>query len=64
MLHELDHSNLIKLHKVMKAKNKKDLYLVFDFMEADLQSLIGFVLSNSGKMFSKMCMSDSSSIKF
>lgn len=25
----------------MKSKNNKDLYLVFEFMEADLHSLVG-----------------------
>ena len=25
----------------MKAKNNKDLYLLFDYMEADLHSLVG-----------------------
>jgi hypothetical protein len=25
----------------MKSKNNKDLYLVFEFMEADLHSIVG-----------------------
>lgn len=41
VLHELDHYNIIKLHRVIKAKNNRDLYLVFDYVEADLQSLVG-----------------------
>ena len=41
VLHELDHPNIIKLHRVFKAKNNKDLYLLFDYMEADLHSLVG-----------------------
>jgi mitogen-activated protein kinase 15 len=42
VLHELDHPNIIKLQRVFKAKNNKDLYLVFDHMEADLHSLVGY----------------------
>ena len=41
ILHELDHPNIIKLQRVFKAKNNKDLYLVFEYMEADLHSLVG-----------------------
>lgn len=36
LLQELDHENIIKLRKVIKAENNKDIYLVFDFMEIDL----------------------------
>jgi mitogen-activated protein kinase 15 len=32
---------VVQLHKVIKAKNNRDLYLVFDFIEADLHSLVG-----------------------
>ncbi len=31
----------MKLYRVIKSKNKKDLYLVFEFMEADLHSIVG-----------------------
>ena len=41
-LHELDHSNVIKLHSVFRAENDKDLYLVFEYMEADLHNAIGY----------------------
>lgn len=41
VLHRLHHDNIIKLFKVIKSKNKKDLYLVFEFMEADLHSVVG-----------------------
>lgn len=40
-LHELSHPNIIKLHNVIRAENDKDLYLVFEFMEADLHNAIG-----------------------
>lgn len=40
-LHELSHNNIIKLHNVIRAENDKDLYLVFEFMEADLHNAIG-----------------------
>ena len=41
MLHQLHHSNIIKLYRVIKSKNNKDLYLVFEFMETDLHSVVG-----------------------
>lgn len=34
------HPNIIKLQKIIKSNNDKDLYLVFDFMETDLHSVI------------------------
>ena len=41
VLHDLDHRNIIKLKQVMRATNNRDLYLVFEYMEADLHSLVG-----------------------
>ena len=35
-----DHDNIIRLQNVLKAENDKDIYLVFDYMETDLHSLI------------------------
>lgn len=40
-LHELNHPNIVKLTNVIRADNDKDLYLVFEFMEADLHNAIG-----------------------
>lgn len=40
-LEELSHPNIIKLLNVIRADNDKDLYLVFEFMEADLHNAIG-----------------------
>lgn len=40
-LSEFKHDNVIKLHNVFKADNDKDLYLIFEFMEADLHNAIG-----------------------
>ena len=40
-LSEFKHDNIIKLHNVFKAENDKDLYLIFEFMEADLHNAIG-----------------------
>lgn len=40
-MHRLKHDNIVKLHKVIKSINKKDLYMVFEFMEADLHSVVG-----------------------
>ncbi|VDN04672.1 unnamed protein product [Thelazia callipaeda] len=34
------HPNIIKLYDVIKADNDKDIYLVFEFMEADLHNVI------------------------
>ena len=41
VLHHLDHGNIIRLHRVIRAKNNKDLYMVFEYMEADLHSVVG-----------------------
>ncbi|KAJ7570271.1 hypothetical protein O6H91_01G112700 [Diphasiastrum complanatum] len=35
-----DHENIIKLLNVLKAENDRDLYLVFEYMEADLHAVI------------------------
>ena len=40
-MHQIDNPNIVKLKSVMKAKNDKDLYLVFEHMETDLHSLVG-----------------------
>ncbi len=34
------HENIIKLLNIIKAENNKDLYLVFDYMETDMHSVI------------------------
>ena len=40
-LRELDsHENIVHLLQVLKAENNKDLYLIFEFMESDLHSVI------------------------
>lgn len=35
-----NHENIIKLREIIKAENNRDIYLVFDFMETDLHSVI------------------------
>ena len=41
LLQELNgHENIIRLLNVIKAENDKDIYLVFDFMETDLHTVI------------------------
>ena len=41
LLQELNgHENIIRLLNVIKAENEKDIYLVFDFMETDLHTVI------------------------
>lgn len=39
-LQQLNHENIIKILKVIKADNDRDLYLIFDFMETDLHAVI------------------------
>lgn len=34
------HPNIVRLHHVLRAENDKDIYLVFEFMEADLHNAI------------------------
>ena len=41
LLQELNgHDNIIKLLNVIKAENEKDIYLIFEFMETDLHTVI------------------------
>lgn len=40
ILKQLAHPNIIKLHDTIRADNNKDVYLVFEFMEADLHNVI------------------------
>ena len=41
LLKELNgHENIIKLLNVIKAENEKDIYLIFEFMETDLHTVI------------------------
>ncbi|CAD8058732.1 unnamed protein product [Paramecium sonneborni] len=35
-----EHENIVKLLKVIKAENQKDLYMVFEYMESDLHKVI------------------------
>lgn len=51
ILHQLDHVNIIKLESVIKAHNGKDLYLLFEFMETDLHSIIGYFSNKIEKIF-------------
>lgn len=39
-LKQFNHENIISLHSVFRAENDKDIYLVFEFMEADLHNVI------------------------
>ncbi|VDN54164.1 unnamed protein product [Dracunculus medinensis] len=34
------HPNIIKLYDIIKADNNRDIYLVFEYMEADLHNVI------------------------
>ncbi|GAB1599419.1 extracellular signal-regulated kinase 2-like [Argonauta hians] len=48
-----DHPNIIKLHKVIKAENDHDIYLVFEFMDTDLHNVIkrGNILKDVHKRY-------------
>lgn len=35
-----DHDNIIRLLNVLKAENDRDIYLVFEYMETDLQAVV------------------------
>lgn len=40
-LQELNgHENIVRLLNVIKAKNDKDIYCIFDYMETDLHAVI------------------------
>jgi len=40
ILKQTEHPNIIKLYDTLRADNNKDVYLVFEFMEADLHNVI------------------------
>ncbi|CAL6058093.1 Mitogen-activated_protein kinase [Hexamita inflata] len=37
---QFEHENIVKLQNVVRAENNKDIYLVFDYMESDLQQVM------------------------
>jgi len=39
-LQELDHENIIKVRSVLRAKNDRDIYVVFEYMDTDLHAVI------------------------
>ncbi|XP_031472755.1 uncharacterized protein LOC116245238 [Nymphaea colorata] len=40
ILRQLEHPNIIKLYDTIRADNNKDVYLLFEYMEADLHNVI------------------------
>lgn len=58
ILHELSHPNIVKLHRVIKAKNNRDLYLVFDYMDTDLQCLVGYMIIITQPVSPRRCASE------
>ncbi|CAF3276958.1 unnamed protein product [Rotaria socialis] len=48
-----EHPNVIRLQNVLKADNDRDIYLVFEFMEADLHNVIrkGNILKDTHKRY-------------
>ncbi|UJR35938.1 hypothetical protein I4U23_028679 [Adineta vaga] len=48
-----EHPNVIRLHNVLRADNDRDIYLVFEFMEADLHNVIrkGNILKDTHKRY-------------
>lgn len=52
LLLQLRHENIIHLHNVLRADRDMDIYLVFEFMEADLHAVIrGAVLEDVHKQY-------------
>ncbi|KAK0419815.1 hypothetical protein QR680_014337 [Steinernema hermaphroditum] len=47
------HPNVVKLYNILKADNDKDIYLVFEYMEADLHNVIkrGTILKEIHKQY-------------
>uniref|UniRef100_A0AC35TLU8 Mitogen-activated protein kinase n=1 Tax=Rhabditophanes sp. KR3021 TaxID=114890 RepID=A0AC35TLU8_9BILA len=47
------HPNIVKLYNLLKADNNKDIYLVFEYMEADLHNVIkkGTILKDIHKQY-------------
>ncbi|CAF0782997.1 unnamed protein product [Didymodactylos carnosus] len=48
-----EHPNIIRLQNVLRADNDRDIYLVFEFMEADLHNVIrkGTILKDTHKRY-------------
>jgi len=40
LLKELTHKNIIRLHKIIRAENEEDIYLIFEYMDSDLHYAI------------------------
>jgi mitogen-activated protein kinase 15 len=40
LLQEFDHENIVKLNKVMKADNDRDIYMLFEYSETDLYAVL------------------------
>ena len=36
----MEHPNIIKLYETIRADNNKDVYILFEYMEADLHNVI------------------------
>ena len=52
LLNLKNHENIIKIIDVIKAENKKDIYLVFEFMQSDVHSVIkSGILKSEHKQF-------------
>lgn len=60
ILPQLDHDNIVKLQEVIRARNGKDIYLVFEFVETDLHSVLGYFLWDSARKYCKRRTSASS----
>jgi mitogen-activated protein kinase 15 len=58
ILHQLDHPNIVKLQWAIRAHNPRDIYLVFEWAEADLHSLLGYLWSDLARTSSRALTSD------
>lgn len=63
VLQQLSHQNVVRLERVIKSRNRKDLYLVFEFMEADLHSVVGYFLRKAAPTSSRRSTRSSSSTR-
>lgn len=47
ILPQLEHDNIVRLQSVVRARNSRDLYLLFESVETDLHSILGYPCGHS-----------------
>ena len=53
VLRQLKHQNIVRLERVIAARNEEDLYLLFELMEADLLAVVGYLSCDPAAAFSR-----------